>query len=145
MTKSNHTIELQEAYNNKVIGLLDKVVRKTALTVDRELVLETPVGNPDLWKNPPPPGYVGGRAQSNWLASINTPNTKAGKNTTRSASDTVQAKMAGFKIEDTIFITNNVPYITELNNGHSTQAPAGFVDAIVARNKRKANEVKGLL
>lgn len=142
---SNHSQELDEAYQKKVVGLLDKVVRRTALSVDRELVLATPVGNPDLWKNPAPPGYVGGRARSNWLASINAPRTDAGENTERNSGDTVAAQMTNFKLSDTIFITNNVPYIVELNNGHSTQIPAGFVDDIVVRNRREASRVRGLI
>ena len=144
--ESNHSAELDAVYDEKVIGLLDKVVKKTALTVDRELVLETPVGNPSLWQSAPPAGYVGGRARSNWLASINSPRTDAGAQTTRKGSDTVRSKMGSFKIAtDTIFITNNVPYIERLNNGWSTQAPIGFIAAIVARNRRKAAQVKGIV
>jgi len=145
--KSNHTKELNTAYQKKVIGLLDAVVRRTALAVDRELVLETPVGNPSLWRNPDaaPDGYVGGRARSNWLASVGSARTEAGDQVTRSAGDSVQATLAAFNLNDTIFITNNLPYIKRLNEGHSTQAPAGFIDAIIARNKRKASEVRGLI
>lgn len=144
--ESNHSAELKAAYDKKVLGLLTTIVKKTALSVDRELVLETPVGNPDLWKNAAPAGYVGGRARSNWLASINSPRTDAGAQTTRKGSDTVNSKLVNFKIAtDTIFITNNVPYIGELNNGHSTQAASGFIDAIIARNRRKAAQVKGIV
>ncbi len=143
---SNHTIELEKAYQTKVIGLLTTVVKKTGLSVDRDLVLETPVGDPNLWKNPAPAGYVGGRARSNWLASLNVPRTDVGAQTTRKSTDSVQSKMTSFKVAtDTIFITNNVPYIEELNNGHSTQAPTGFIDAIVQRNRNKANQVKGII
>jgi len=30
-----------------------------------------------------------------------------------------------------VYITNNVPYITRLNDGHSSQAPKGFVQAAI--------------
>ena len=143
---SKHTAELKAVYDKKVLGLLTTVVKKTALSVDRELVLETPVGNPDLWQSAPPAGYSGGRARSNWLASINSPRTDAGAQTTRKGSDTVRSKMGSFKIAtDTIFITNNVPYIQALEDGHSTQAASGFITAIVARNRRKAAQVKGIV
>lgn len=33
-------------------------------------------------------------------------------------------------------ITNDVPYIARLNDGHSKQAPAGFIDAIVDKHTR---------
>jgi len=32
-------------------------------------------------------------------------------------------------LPSTIYVSNNIPYIDALNNGHSPQAPAGFVDA----------------
>jgi hypothetical protein len=34
-----------------------------------------------------------------------------------------------------IFITNNVPYIEQLNNGSSAKAPAGFVQVAVASSR----------
>lgn len=33
-------------------------------------------------------------------------------------------------------VQNSVPYIGELNNGHSNQAPAGFIEAIIDRHTR---------
>ncbi len=43
------------------------------------------------------------------------------------------AKLASYKlIQGRIFITNNVPYISRLNDGHSGQAPIGFVQKVVA-------------
>jgi hypothetical protein len=37
---------------------------------------------------------------------------------------------------DAIKITNNIEYIGALNNGHSKQAPTGWIDAIVDRHTR---------
>lgn len=37
-------------------------------------------------------------------------------------------------------VENNVDYIVDLNNGHSAQAPSGFVEAIVQRYNGGANE-----
>lgn len=39
-------------------------------------------------------------------------------------------------IGDEQHVQNSVPYIGRLNDGHSTQAPAGFIDAIVDRHTR---------
>lgn len=36
-------------------------------------------------------------------------------------------------VKDTIYIANNLPYIVPLNNGHSKQAPARFVEMVAAR------------
>lgn len=39
---------------------------------------------------------------------------------------------------DDIFISNNVPYIRRLNDGHSKKAPAGFVQIAVAAGLAKS-------
>ena len=38
------------------------------------------------------------------------------------------------KDKETVIIENNVPYIEELNNGHSQQAPANFIETIALRH-----------
>ena len=53
-----------------------------------------------------------------------------------------QAELLSFKLSDqSTFVTNNVPYITILNEGWSKQAPAGFVQAAVARKVRELETV----
>ena len=42
------------------------------------------------------------------------------------------SEMGKFSISDTLYITNNVPYIVRLNNGYSKQAPARFVERSAA-------------
>lgn len=42
------------------------------------------------------------------------------------------AQMGDFTVSDTLYITNNVPYIKRLNNGSSKQAPARFVERAAA-------------
>lgn len=42
------------------------------------------------------------------------------------------SEMGKFSISDTLYITNNVPYIVKLNNGYSKQAPARFVERAAA-------------
>jgi hypothetical protein len=99
----------------------DKLVRKVALKIDATVVLATPVDT--------------GRARSNWQVELNKP-----------AVGTVEAMEAGAAINKgkdvisryeggtpgaSINITNNLPYIGRLNEGHSAQAPAGFVEEAV--------------
>ena len=44
------------------------------------------------------------------------------------------AVLGAYRLEDgPTFVTNNAAYIRRLNAGHSAQAPAGFVEAVVAR------------
>ena len=82
-----------------------------------------------------------GRARSNWSAQMDeaarglipayVPG-RAGSTAQENAKAAVQAavaKIAEFNIDKhkSIHITNNLPYIGSLNDGHSKQAPAGFV------------------
>ncbi len=110
----------------------DMVVRKVVLDIGRSLVEKTPVGNPDLWQNPDnkPDGYVGGHARANWSHSIGALVNQEFKeiDATGGASidrivGSVPVKAAG-KVH---YIQNSVPYIQALEDGHSTQAPAGMV------------------
>ena len=110
----------------------DLVVRKTVLDVGRSLVEKTPVGNPDLWQNPDnkPEGYVGGHARANWSHSIGALVNQEFKeiDATGGASidriiSSVPVKAAG----EVHYIQNSLPYMQALEDGHSTQAPAGMV------------------
>ena len=116
----------------KCNGNADLVVRKVVLDIGRSLVEKTPVGNPDLWQNPDnkPEGYVGGHARANWSHSIGALVNQEFKeiDATGGASidriiSSVPIKAAG-KVH---YIQNSVPYIQALEDGHSTQAPAGMV------------------
>jgi hypothetical protein len=71
-----------------------------------------------------------GLASTNWLPSINTP-----RNETLpvGANQGVKAVIGKIKETDIIYFKNNVPYIEALENGHSQQAPNGFVKASIQR------------
>lgn len=116
--------QLEEAYKRKVVEPLEKTVRQVAIFVDGELVDTTPVDT--------------GRAKANWLPSINQVLTDTVEPDGK--PDMTQA-ITSYKLADTIFITNNLPYIRRLNEGSSKKAPAGFVDTAIARGKRL---VKGI-
>lgn len=100
------------------------------------VVLATPVGNPTLWASPAPAGYVGGRARANWQVSIGAAASgvvagedAGGGSTISEGVGTINTAPAG----QPIHITNNVPHIMPLNEGHSLQAPAGFIQRAVAQ------------
>lgn len=103
-----------------------------ALDMFGKVVMATPVGNPILWETPrAPAGYVGGRLRGNWQASRNTPIKTttsridaSGEETIKSISTTVE-KATG---DDSIFISNNLPYAVRVEYGHSKkQRPQGMV------------------
>ena len=110
----------------------DLVVRKVVLDIGRSLVEKTPVGNPDLWQNPDnkPDGYVGGHARANWSHSIGVQVIQefdvvdaTGNASIDRIVGSVPVKAAG-KVH---YIQNSLPYMQALEDGHSTQAPAGMV------------------
>lgn len=84
-------------------------------------------------------------ARANWIPSIGLPSrdiagTRAAPST--QLSEAGQAEVATrYRIKDgPIYISNNVPYIQALNDGHSLQAPAGFVEIL---RDRALHEVIG--
>lgn len=106
-----------------------QAVSKLALSVNRTLVLSTPVDT--------------GRARSNWLVALN----KVEKGTTQEVDKDgteAQAKAIGvvtrYNLGDEINIANNLPYIGRLNNGHSKQSPAGFVQKAIQVAERSVTK-----
>ena len=106
---------------------MDRAVKKVALAVDQTVVLATPVDT--------------GRARSNWVIGLKTPsrrkvdpyapgsNLGTGESANASASIGVaRAKINARKPGDDIYISNNLEYIMELNNGSSRQAPRNFIE-----------------
>jgi len=57
---------------------------------------------------------------------------------TRGVTEQARAAMVRRNDDQTVYITNNVPYTAALNQGHSPQAPAGFVRVGVAVGTSKA-------
>lgn len=101
----------------------DEAVRRCALSVDATVVLATPVDT--------------GRARGNWQVELNAPAVGATDNVSPSGREAIEqgkATIAGYKggtKEAAVHITNNLPYIGRLNEGHSAQAPAGFVEKAI--------------
>lgn len=89
-----------------------------------------------------------GWARANWIPSIGEsgrdPIGEPGNSGTASAAQ--QSGMAGVLGYDIsqgkVYITNNVPYIGALNDGHSQQQPRGFVQRAI--NKALTQDIGGL-
>jgi hypothetical protein len=106
-----------------------EIVKKVALAVDQTVVMATPVDT--------------GRARANWQVATGTPlsstrdpfvpgqqSSTAGQNTAMALEQgrtVINASKPGTEIH----ITNNLAYIGRLNEGHSAQAPAGFVERAI--------------
>ena len=93
-------------------------IRDLTINVQAGLMAETPVDT--------------GFAAANWQITIGAPATGT---VAMGAGVAVGASvLADYQLADgSTFVTNNAPYIRRLNGGHSKQAPAGFVEAVVAR------------
>ena len=106
-------------------------VRTIALALLNEVIQRSPVGNPDNWKDPPPPGYVGGRFRGSHIVSIGSPVYTVTTNIDPSGSETQSKGMAalsGLEPYTQVFIQTNLPYAERLEQGHSGQAPNGLYE-----------------
>lgn len=122
---------------------LDEEIQEIGLAILTNVVLGTPVGNPTLWQFPEsaPEGYVGGHARRNWRVAIRSPDESVvgaegqGPGENQARAEAIQGGIsiiARFNFEDRqLYITNAVPYIGRLNDGHSTQAPVNFIDKAI--------------
>lgn len=84
-------------------------------------------------KTPKDTGY----ARSNWVVSIGQPietvvGSKESIDDSRFNSSVFALQQFGLLFTNVIYICNNVPYIGKLNDGWSSQAPAGFIEAALA-------------
>lgn len=133
--------QIKAAYANKVEKSLEKAVRTVSLQAYTNIVINTPVGNPELWQSEAPPGYVGGRARANWNIDINTVDLSVTDSTAEPETAKALNVTAKYKLGATIYISNNLPYIQRLNEGWSSQAPANFVDKGIMLASRQAKQI----
>jgi hypothetical protein len=112
--------------------LASRVVAKISLDVTANLIESTPRDT--------------GWAANNWIPAIGSPvEEPAGSRDAVSgaAQSAGQAALLGYRIElGRVFIANNVPYILPLNDGHSQQAPAGFIEEAII--KGTTIDIRGL-
>lgn len=108
----------------------DTLVKECTLTILQELVVDTPV---DV-----------GTAKSNWQVNIAVPASgvlpaynpghkgSTGTQNARDAFDAGRAALSQYTHGSAVHITNNLDYISDLNEGTSRQAPPGYVqDAVL--------------
>ena len=72
-----------------------------------------------------------GRARWSWFLSVKVPSPELppeGKYRVPQTTERIKALEQNFTISDTLYLTNNVPYVPDLNEGSSKQAPARFVE-----------------
>jgi len=105
------------------------VVKKLSFDIFADVVVGTPVDT--------------GRAMNNWVISIGSPSrdvTDVGGSSASIAASkegTAVGKLAEVKPFDTVWISNNLPYIGFLEEGTSKQAPKGWVEKAIQNNLRQ--------
>lgn len=112
---------------------LTKGVRRVASMILQTIVMATPVDT--------------GRSRANWRVSIGAPALNTIESTDPSGSSTISEGLSIINrlVSDTpIYITNNLPYIVPLNQGHSAQAPAGFVETAIDVGIQEAKNIRVL-
>jgi hypothetical protein len=123
-------------YATDTVQKTNQVCRKVALSVFRRVVMRTPVDT--------------GRARANWMPTVGTPSNETTEAIDKSGAG-VMGKVTGQAGRwdpskgQSIFLTNNLPYIEVLEKGRvgnkgSIQAPQGMVGITVAEFDGIVNE-----
>lgn len=138
---NNFSLQLG-AFVQKAKANAHEAVRKIVLEFGTRLVYRSPVGDPTLWSHKAPPGYIGGRFRANWQYGHNTVPVDelididpSGQVTIDKIASQIPAQAAG----GVHILVNNLPYAEALENGHSTQAPAGMVHLTVIEFQQAVN------
>lgn len=122
MATQTVTVRLN-ALGRSVRKQVEGLIKKGAAAAYRELVKRTPVDS--------------GRARCNWIPTVKEPSNRSNIGPGPflpggAAKPDIAAAIAEinkFKLEDgTLYLTNNVQYIQELEDGSSKQAPHGFAE-----------------
>lgn len=125
------SFEVQIAeFANKTEKRIDYVRRKSVLELLKSLVNMNPVDS--------------GRSQNSWRVALDAPDLsvaqEGGYSPDKQAAESKVIAQATRILEqmnpdDVIYVSNNLPYIVPLEDGHSKQAPSGFVGISVQRMK----------
>lgn len=116
--------------------LTEKQLRAGLFDSANAIINGSPVGNKSLWQNPNsgPNPYVGGTYRSNHRISINKITSfEKGITSEGGVLMELQADIAKFKIGETLFMNNPLPYATAIEYGHSSQAVDGVYRPAVRR------------
>lgn len=108
------------------------VVEDAYIMLSTAIIERTPIGDPSLWKDPPPPGYQPGRLIANWHSSLNSPLTtvRRAQDPSAAGSRTQALKIAKVAAGNVAYFVNPTPYANRIEFSippWSSQAPAGMV------------------
>lgn len=119
MASSSFSLDISE-WAKQTQSDIALVVRKTSLDMFSRIVMRSPVDT--------------GRFRNNWNVSIGKPVSDTNDGVDPSggkAIGKIAAVSATYKLGDTIWMSNGLPYSWPLERGHSKQAPIGMVGITV--------------
>lgn len=105
---------------DRLIKDSEKTTRGTAISIFSQIIKESPVKT--------------GLFRNNWQTSLGKPETDIVSSPDRQATaalTSMKAATSSYKIGQTLFMSNNLPYAYALSQGHSKQRPAGWIQRIV--------------
>lgn len=141
MANEEKFVNVIERFSHLVDVRADFVIRKLAFDAFDGLLRRSPVDT--------------GRFRASWrlginktIESVSEERTRASKKGGKGASTNVEAgeqiKAFNAKFGDTVHITNNLPYAQPLEEGSSTQAPAGVLEITFFELTLKLNRTLAL-
>jgi len=116
-------------FNSNTTKAATEIFRGSALTIFGMVVKLTPVKK--------------GTLRSNWQVGINNAATGEVTDIDRGGNKAIKAiknDTLSAKLGDKIYLTNNLPYAKEIENGNSKQAPHGMVKVAVASWEHVVNQ-----
>lgn len=126
---SNTSEYLAKMKTNQALALeaCEKTINATVLNMYKKIIDRTPIGNPALW-HPPywPKNYTPGKLKAAWTISLN------GDETKTLGIGSLGLNINSLSSNKKIAISNDQPYVQRVENGWSTQAPAGMMKVTVA-------------
>ena len=105
-----------------------RVIKRVARQITTDVIDNTPINVRDE--------SHAGHAKANWQIGINSVPANEIDGVDPDGGRTVancMAVISAVKSGDIVSLVNNVPYIQALEEGHSSQAPAGMVSVAIAR------------
>lgn len=131
---------------DKSIKASEESIRAAAVNVFTNIIVATPVGNPNNWSSqslPAPKGYSGGALRGNWQTTLGSPATstteRKQKSESGSATGETDTGTRGYTIKTSMYLTNNLPYAQRINDGYSVQP--GVEMKFVEKNVNKFDNI----
>ena len=115
---------------------VEKKMRRVLISVFAHLDSASPIGRPELWQRPPNKDYRPGWFKANWRIIFGVNHDQPVQQDVRSNKSALALR--GFKLGAPMLIVNNAPYAQRLAEGHSSQAPIGWVEAALKSGVRSA-------